>query len=126
MRIGLKTHGSFKSTEKFLYNVTHMRLHNLLRKYGEAGVAALEANTPVDSGLTASSWGYEIETNRNGSRVVWTNSNIKDGYSIALLLQYGHGTGSGGYVEGIDYINPALRSIFRRMADEAWEEVRRS
>lgn len=119
----VKIKGDFTKTEGFLYNITHMKLHQLLKRYGEEGVRALEEATPVDTGETASSWGYEIVTDRTSSRVVWTNSKIVDGYPIALLIQLGHGTRNGGYVEGIDYINPALKTIFMRMADDAWREV---
>lgn len=124
--VRVKIKGDFHKTEGFLYNITHMNLHRLLRKYGEEGARALEAATPKDTGETASSWGYEITTDRTSSRVVWTNSKIVDGYSVALLLQYGHGTKNGGFVQGIDYINPALKTIFMRMADDAWREVTRS
>lgn len=124
--VRVKIKGDLHKTSGFLYNITHMDLRRLLRKYGEEGVRALQAATPKDTGETASSWGYEIVSGRTSSRVVWTNSKIVDGYSVALLLQYGHGTKNGGFVQGIDYINPALKTIFMRMADEAWREVTRS
>lgn len=95
----------------------------LLRRYGEAGVRALQAATPRDTGELASSWGYEIQTDRGTARVIWTNSKIVDGVPIAIILQYGHGTGNGGYVEGRDYINPALQNIFDQLANAAWKEV---
>ena len=84
---------------------------------------ALRDATPKESGLTAESWGYEIEESESSSRIIWTNSHVNQGQVIAVLLQYGHGTGTGGYVEGRDYINPAIDKIFHRIADDAWEEV---
>ena len=87
------------------------------------GADALANATPIDTGLTASSWSYEIVEDDGGATIYWKNSNVVKGVSIAVILQYGHGTGTGGYVEGIDYINPALRSIFEGIADDAWKEV---
>ncbi|WP_300855636.1 HK97 gp10 family phage protein, partial [uncultured Clostridium sp.] len=96
-----------------------------LDKYGRAGVAALASATPVDSGLTASSWYYEI-TNKNGTATIsFRNSNVQNGVPIAIILQYGHGTGTGGWVEGRDYINPAIQPIFDQIANNAWKEVER-
>lgn len=115
--------GDFKKTEKFLKGAKTFNIKPLLNRYGEAGVRALAAATPKDTGETARSWGYEIRTDQTSARVIWTNSNIVDGYPIAILIQYGHGTGSGAYVQGRDYINPALRSIFDQLADAAWKEV---
>ena len=94
-----------------------------LERYGEIGVEALSSATPMDSGKTANSWGYEIEKNKEGYVIYWTNSNINDGVNIAVILQYGHGTGYGGYVQGRDYINPTLRPIFDELAENAWREV---
>lgn len=123
MRVNVFHKGDFKKTEKFLEGAKVFNIKPLLKRYGEAGVRALASATPKDTGKTASSWGYEIQTDQTGARVIWTNSNIVDGYPIAILIQYGHGTGSGGYVQGRDYINPALRSIFDQLADAAWKEV---
>ena len=100
-----------------------MNYRALLEQYGQAGAEALASATPVDSGKTAASWGYEIEETPGGVSIYWTNSNIQDGVNIAVILQFGHGTGTGGYVRGIDYINPALRPIFEQIADKAWKEV---
>lgn len=94
-----------------------------LSKYGDEGVAALSAATPTDEGTTANSWYYEIIQDATSWSIVWGNSNVVDGAPIAVLIQHGHGTGTGGYVQGRDYINPALRSIFDRMADDAWKAV---
>lgn len=123
MRIKVFQKGDFKKTEKFLQGARVFNIKSLLKRYGEAGVRALASATPKDTGETASSWGYEIQTDRTGARVIWTNSNIKNGIPIAIILQYGHGTGGGGYVQGRDYINPALRSIFDQLAAAAWKEV---
>lgn len=123
MKIQVFHKGDFKKTEKFLAGARVFNIRPLLKRYGEAGVRALAAATPKDTGETASSWGYEIQTDRTGARVIWTNSNVVDGFPIAILIQYGHGTGGGGYVQGRDYINPALRSIFDQLAVAAWKEV---
>lgn len=88
-------------------------------------MAALSAATPVDSGVTATSWSYEIIQNGSSISIVWNNSNVQEGINIAIILQYGHGTRNGGYVSGRDYINPALKPIFDKMADAAWKEVTR-
>lgn len=94
-----------------------------LDKYGREGVAALASATPVDTGQTAKSWYYEIENRKGVVRISFCNSNIQNGVPIAIILQYGHGTGTGGWVEGRDYINPALQPIFDKIANEAWREV---
>lgn len=97
----------------------------MCKKYAEAGVRALAKATPRDSGVTAESWYYDIEEDNNSITITWSNSNVVDGWAvIAILLQYGHGTGTGGYVRGRDYINPAMKQIFQEMADDLWEEVR--
>lgn len=110
-------------TLKFLKRIKELRIESILRKYGEEGVSALMAATPVDTGKTASMWGYEIEKTSSGWTINWTNSNINNYVNIAVILQYGHGTGTGGYVAGRDYINPAMAPIFDKLADEAWNEV---
>ena len=123
MRVKVFHKGDFKKTEKFLRGAKVFNVKGLLRRYGEAGVRALAAATPKDTGETAASWGYRIEIDSTGASVIWTNSKIVDGVSIAIILQYGHGTGGGGYVQGRDYINPALRDIFDQLAEAAWKEV---
>lgn len=115
--------GDFSKTMRFLKNANQKSYAAILQKYGEAGVRALAAHTPRESGDTAAMWGYDIVESGDGARIYWTNRNINDGVNIALILQYGHGTGTGGYVQGRDYINPALQPIFDQMADEAWREV---
>lgn len=123
MKITLKARGELKRTTKFLNKIQKMRFSDTLNKYGEAGVQALKAATPVDSGKTAESWGYEVRTTHSGAEIVWTNTNINKGVNIAVILQYGHGTRNGGYVQGRDYINPAIRPVFDEIAESAWEEV---
>ena len=98
----------------------------MLDRYGREGVAALSSATPVDSGLTASSWSYEIKQGNGSVTISFHNSNINDGVPIAVILQYGHGTGNGGWVEGRDYINPAIQPIFDKIANDAWKEVNKS
>ena len=121
--IVLKNKGDFSKTTNFLKRITKLDYKSILSKYGKMGVDALAKATPIDTGLTASSWNYEIVEDDGGATIYWKNSNVVKGISIAVILQYGHGTGTGGYVEGIDYINPALRSIFEGIADDAWKEV---
>lgn len=115
--------GDFKKTDHFLNKMKRNDYLKILNKYGQIGVRALSNATPVDSGTTAESWNFEIQTNRTGATIYWTNSNINRGVNIAVILQYGHGTGTGGYVQGRDYINPAMRPVFDKIANEAWKEV---
>lgn len=121
--IRFKHSGNFNNTESFFRKAKERSYLRVLKKYAKAGVEALASMTPSDSGKTASSWGYEIVQKNDGYTIYWTNSNVNDGVNIALILQYGHGTGTGGYVQGIDYVNPAIRPIFQSMANEAWKEV---
>ena len=121
--ITVKHTGSFKKVEKFLKTMNKRDYMATLRKYGEQGVASLEEATPKDSGVTAGSWSYEIQKEKDGYVIYWRNSSRNKGVNIALLLQYGHATGWGAYVKGIDYINPALKQVFKDMADALWEEV---
>lgn len=121
--INVKQRGDFKKTEKFLKKSFGRDYINVLEKYAQQGVSALSAATPIESGLTAISWSYEIIQNGSSISIIWKNSNVNKGVNIAIILQYGHGTRNGGYVSGRDYINPALRPIFDKMADAAWKEV---
>lgn len=121
--ITIKQKGSFAKTDAFLKKVSKMDAMAILNKYGAKGVDALRQNTPIDTGNTANSWTYEVAKTSSGYRIYWKNSNIVDGVPIAIILQYGHGTGTGGYVSGRDYINPALRPIFDEIAESAWKEV---
>lgn len=115
--------GDFDNTKRFLRNANRWKTSRLLKVCGERGVNALSEATPVATGRTAASWDYEIIITKSSVTVQWTNSNLSDGTPIAILIQYGHGTATGGYVRGRDYINPAIRPIFDEMADEIWEEV---
>lgn len=121
--VNLKVSGSMKNFENFLFMDREKKLYRLLTNYGKQGVELLKEATPVDTGKTASSWQYEITVAPGRVRLYWTNSNVKRGLPIALLIQYGHATRGGTYVEGIDYINPALAPIFDEMADKIWKEV---
>jgi hypothetical protein len=115
--------GSFKNTERYLARLSKGQLNSILAKYGSLGVNALSNATPVESGLTAESWFYTIQARPGYYSIRWHNHNHQDGVPIAVLLQYGHGTGTGGYVQGRDYINPAIRPLFDKIAAEAWREV---
>ena len=121
--ISFRHKGDFSKTTKFLKRAKNgIRLADL-DKYGQAGVSALAAATPVDTGLTASSWHYDI-INKNGTvTITFSNSNIQNGVPIAIILYYGHATRNGGWVQGRDYIKPAIRPIFDKLANDAWEEV---
>lgn len=121
--IRIRQRGDFKKTEKLLKKSFGRDYIGVLEKYGQQGVAALSAATPIDSGTTSISWSYKIIQNENNISIIWENSNINKGVNIAIILQYGHGTRNGGYVSGRDYINPALKPIFDKMADAAWKEV---
>lgn len=115
--------GNFEKTEKFLRNNSNRNLNRILKKYAEEGVQALKAATPKDTGKTSESWSYEIITNSSGVTISWKNSNYVKGVPIALILQYGHATRNGGYVQGVDYINPALKPVFEKILKEVWGEV---
>ena len=119
--------GDFKHIEAFLAKSVGFKpiIRHILDKYGKLGVEALKEATPKDTGKTSESWFYTIEEEKNGNlKIVWRNSNLGNGWApIAILLQYGHATGNGGYVQGQDYINPAIDKVFHRIADDAWEEV---
>lgn len=119
----VKQKGDFSKTEKFLNTISKKLYYRNLQKYAEQGVAALASATPVDSGTTANSWDYEIRQTKNSISIYWTNSNVNKGVPIAVIIQYGHGTRNGGYVQGRDYINPAMRPIFDKIAENVWKEV---
>ena len=115
--------GNFRNTESFFNRNKKLNYTAILKKYAQDGVDALASATPIDSGLTADSWGYDIQVSNGSATIRWTNSNVVDGVPIAIILQYGHGTRNGGYVQGIDYINPALKPIFDKLAKDVWKEV---
>jgi len=121
--MSFETSGSFKNTENFLQRMLKREMFNNLEKYGKEGVDALASATPVDSGLTAGSWKYEIIKTNKTYTIRWINTNLVDGVPVAILLQYGHGTGNGGYIQGRDYINPALKPIFDKIANNVWKAV---
>ena len=121
--IVVRHRGSFNRTDKYLQRLSKFEVKDILSKYGQEGVAALAAATPVDTGLTANSWSYEVSISSDLYKITWSNSHVNKGVPIAIILQYGHGTGTGGYVQGRDYINPAMQPIFDRIAEEAWKEV---
>lgn len=121
--VTLTSRGNFNKTEKFLQIMVSGKYKSILGKYAQQGVQALSSATPKDTGETAGSWDYRIEQRSNGIAIVWTNSHIEKGVNIAVILQYGHGTRNGGYVAGRDYINPAMRPVFDKIADAAWKEV---
>ena len=121
--ISFRHKGDFRKTTRFLERAKRIAHVSILDKYGREGVAALASATPVDTGKTASSWNYEIVNDKGSITISFTNSNIQNGVPIAIILQYGHGTGTGGWVQGRDYINPAIRPIFDRIVEEAWKEV---
>ena len=121
--LSIRQKGDYAKLTRYLVNTrTKIRTFDL-NKYGKQGVAALMSMTPVDTGLTANSWYYEIERGDGRASITFYNSNVQNGIPIAIILQYGHGTGGGGWVEGRDYINPALQPIFDKLAEDAWKEV---
>lgn len=121
--IRFNQNGNWSKTTKFLNKASSGRITDILKRYGEEGVALLRKNTPVDTGKTAGSWYYDISTTKSGMTLSFHNSNVVDGVPIAIILQYGHATNNGGYVTGVDYINPVLKPIFNDMANRVWEEV---
>ena len=121
--ISFRHKGDFSKMSRFLERAKNAGRIGDLDRYGKAGVAALASATPVDTGLTASSWYYQIERKNGSVTISFNNSNVQNGVLIAIILQYGHGTRNGGWVEGRDYINPAIRPIFDQLANDAWREV---
>ncbi len=121
--ISFRQKGDFSKLTSFLERTKETVYLGDLNKYGRQGVAALASATPVDTGKTASSWSYKIENNNGSVSISFENSNVQDGVPIAIILQYGHGTRNGGWVEGRDYINPAIQPIFDQIVNDAWKEV---
>jgi hypothetical protein len=126
MRIKIKQTGNFKKTEKFLNRISSPSKLADLNALAMEGVNALSLYTPKDTGETATSWGYEIKIDPSGIRIFWTNYNLVDGVPLVILLQYGHASRDNGYVEGQDFINPAMRPVFDRIEQEVWKEVLRA
>lgn len=123
--ITFKQKGDFSKLDRYFERVKEAARIGILDKYGREGVAALSSATPIESGLAANSWYYEIERSRGSARIIFCNSDIENGFPVAIMIQYGHGTGTGGWVEGRDYINPAIQPVFDKIANEAWREVTR-
>lgn len=115
--------GDFNKTEDFLKKAKQNAFYKHLDEYARTGVEALRESTPIDSGVTANSWTYEIKIDKESATITWLNTNTNKGENIAILIQYGHGTGTGGYVHGRDYINPAMRPVFDKIAENVWKEV---
>ena len=121
--ITFRQKGDFSTVTSWMERLKEILKLGKLDRYGREGVNALQSATPVDSGLTASSWTYEIQNDGESATIEWHNTNVNKGVNIAIILQMGHGTRNGGYVQGRDYINPAIQPVFDKIAKEAWEEV---
>ena len=121
--ISFRQKGDFSKLTRFLERAKNLVHLSDLDRYGREGVAALASATPVDTGKTAASWYYDIKINKESASITFNNSNIQNGVPFAIILQYGHGTRNGGWVEGRDYINPVIQPIFDKIAEEAWKEV---
>lgn len=122
--VSFKQKGDFEKTTKFLHRLTEGINRRKLESYGRLGVESLRSATPKDTGKTAESWSYEIVEQPGRTSIYWRNNNVVDGWAnIAVLIQYGHATRNGGWVQGRDYINPAIQPIFDKMADDIWKEV---
>lgn len=119
----IESSGSFNGTRAFLDNIINGNPYSVLEKYGQEGVAALAAATPRESGLSASSWGYEIVNDGSAVTIYWTNTNTVNGFHVVIGLQYGHATGTGGWVQGYDFINPAIQPVMDKIAENVWKEV---
>lgn len=115
--------GSFDNFEKSLKKMQKLNFRSLIEAEAERGRQALIKATPRDSGIAAASWGYKIDQNGGGITITWTNSDVENGFPVVVMLQYGHGTGTGGYVQGHDFINPAMRPVFDTIADNIWKAV---
>lgn len=115
--------GDLSKTTKFLMRVKNLKIEDILRHYGELGVQELARATPIDTGLTAQSWEYDIQRTKDGWAIYWSNTNTSQNIPIVIFIQYGHGTGTGGYVPPNDFINPAIQPIFDSIAEAAWKEV---
>ena len=121
--ISFRQKGDFSKLNRYFEKLKEAAKISVLDKYGRAGVEALSSATPTRTGVTAASWSYKINRKNGGVSLDFYNSNVNKGVPIAIIIQYGHGTGTGGWVEGIDYINPAIQPLFKKLADDAWKEV---
>lgn len=122
--IRLTSSGSFDKTFRYLQRLKGPTIFSSLERHGRAGVEALSRATPAETGETANSWGYQVSSKPGRYTISWFNTHVDDGVNVAVIIQYGHGTGTGGYVQGRDYINPAMRPIFDRIAEDVWRQVR--
>lgn len=123
MPISFESSGSFDKTIKALQKIQRMNIDKIVDAQAARGAAALSAATPRDSGLAALSWHHKIEKTATSVTISWTNSDVENGYPVAVMIQHGHGTGTGGYIHGIDYINPAMRPVFEDIAQAVWKAV---
>lgn len=123
VRISIASKGDLKKTEAFLQKMDKFDIRPLLEAGAQQGVKALASATPRDSGLASNSWGYKISGGKSYATIAWTNTDVENGFPVAIMLQYGYGTGTGGYVQGEDYINPAIRPIFDQIAEKVWKAV---
>lgn len=122
--VSISHKGSFKNLDKFLKTMKKFSAKDILESYGRRGVDQLRSATPIDTGLAAESWDFTTDSSKGSWSITWTNSSVtRDGVPIVILLQFGHGTGTGGYVAGYDFINPALRPVFDKLADDVWKAV---
>lgn len=121
--ISFNVHGDFKKIDGFFEKMKEGINAGVLDKYGKIGIDALRLYTPKDTGLTSESWKYRIVRDSKGTSIEWYNTNVQDGVHVAVVLQYGHATKSGSYIQGVDYINPAMRPVFEEIAERAWKEV---
>ena len=124
--ISYQTTGDLSKTDTFLKKLLHQDLTTILHRYGKIGVQALAEATPVDTGRTKESWGYIVEQSKGSAKITWTNSNVNNGVPIAIILEYGHGTGTGGYVPGRKYISPAIQPVLDELTEALWKEVKGS
>lgn len=122
--IEAKGRGTFNKSKRFLNKLVNGDIFSDMDRYGEIGVEALSRATPVESGLTATSWKYRLIKKNGRTGILWYNTNVVNGTPVAILIQYGHGTGTGGYVQGRDFINPAMRPVFDKIANDVWEKVK--
>lgn len=121
--ITITTTGSFQNTQAFLDHVHSLNIQSILESCGQMGVAALSSVTPEETGRAAHSWGYQVSKSGGMYELAWTNSDVENGFPVVVMLQMGHGTGTGGYVQGRDFINPAIRPVFDKIADIVWKAV---
>lgn len=121
--IYFESRGSFNKTERYLRKLSDLDILGILKSCGQLGVNALKIATPVDTGLVSQSWKFSVSNTRKYAEIVWENGDVENGFPVAIMIQYGHGTGTGGYIQGIDYINPAMRPVFDKIADTVWKAV---